>query len=1015
MQPHKNEDECMLHERMEKAKKIDTDEIYQVFGENELEKDHFCLEYVNSKFPDEHSLSNIENIIKELQLEEKNIDKEIEFDLKELCSSNTIGDFVNYLVEIENSLIPNIKLIDKHGKSSLNNIEYMLNNLQRLDEQQSNLIGAKKLLEEVYVYILVLEEMKKYVKIRDYSEVILLLVLEHYQQSKLTDSIDDVNLSKVIRFELSNAGLGEHKVFELIKKTIAEYEALKKTFKEQIMDDFMSLIDPCVLFLNIIGDEKNDELIKTNTVITPPQYLEAPEKYITQMRSCCYCVDLVGGFEFRNEIINKFSERLLEPYNKLFGTIHHNNMNRRNKVVINGDKASISNTFGLELLERRFSWYKRFMKEYEQQFGEIFLTTWEIMTVLTEKYFIYTRKHIMEVLGDNGNNIDYSFIIKYSLLCHQFECYVISKFVQVYDQNMLMCELEEYKSDGSFVNNSNIYNLKNHVIRNYYESNEVEIRKTIFNDRSNGGLFLFQSPFLASFENKDSEMEFSKSVYPNIRNLLTECFIPYLTSYFDAKKELLRKKMKELTANDNMMENSQIKKEIYMLSNNETIPLIWNSCMELFKLINTLFIEIKHLLSYDDVYFQFNSLIMQMCSFYLNIITQTCNIQINGITEKCVQLKNMSSGINSLENFVETVVSTVSNQTSKVVAAATTGIGEASIITGETGNSNNAPQSNKYIGNGSSMIMSNIFGSGGSIFKYDPKKIGATLGSIDYMEWMYDRLDKMVMKERNKMIIEQEGSNESCEFRNEINLNGNEDNMNDESHNYITNHNIMFNNNMWVIRRVILKSIIKDIMRSVAPIMADWYTKKMQKYNDTLLNNCKSGKTRNFSVVNAISDSNLTGISSLTDNLYDILLGTKNNNKENSYFQYIKYIADIYKYKVINQTMVQVLTDSLGHINNFFKGQKVDDAVVNILSQEINKLSLLFLELPSYYPNIYIPKAYVGTINKLTNKSLKYINLRDIYAFNGDNISTTSNTVFNEYKIIHGKTNCSGGQTGGNK
>ncbi|KAH8738980.1 hypothetical protein FG386_003305 [Cryptosporidium ryanae] len=987
MQPHGNKSECKSDVYGKEIRKTSVDQLSSEFG-----KEDFCFEeYLNNKFPDEHSLLNLEETIKQLQFEERTIDDEIRLDLEELGSSNAIADFENYLGEIENNLIPNMRLVDKLGRSSLNDIENIIDNVQSLDERNSNLIRTSKLLESVYVYALVLEEMKKYIKIREYSGIIFILVLERHLRKKLRDLLNNEDLSKVIKNELSNAGFDENKVFELIKKLIVEYEETKMSFKRQIVEDFMSLIDPCILLLNVFGEEKSDGLIKTNTVITPPQYIEAPDKYIKQMRSCCYCVDLVGGCEFRKEVINKFSERLLEPYDKLFDT-KYSNINRRNKMTINGDRVTSSNTFGLDLLERRFSWYKRFINEYEQQFGEIFLTNWQVIKVLTEKYFICTRRHIIEILGDNGNDIDCLFVVRCSFLCYQFECYVISKFVQIYDHNILMSELEEYRNDGLFVGNEDIYKLSNKTIRNYYDLNEVEIKKTLFSDWNGIDLLLPSSPTsLNPLGGRESELEFySKKVYPEIRGLLTECFIPYLASYFEEKRDSLRKKIKELTLNDDMMENSQIKREIYILNSSETIPLMWNSCMELFKLINTLFIEIKHLLSYDDVYFQFNSLIMQMGNFYLNIITQTCNMNINGITDKCANLRNISSGMNSsLENFVETVVNTFSNQTNKVVAAATTGIGEASTIIGGTVNLNGTSKSSKYISNGSSILISNIFGSGGLI-KYDPKKIGATLGSIDYMEWMYDRLDKMVMTERSNMMVKREGvdyKSDQTETETYLNLKKSVSNNNNS---YTTNHNIMFNNNLWIIRRAILDNIIRDIKRGTTPVITYWYTKKVQKRNDVSLNTVK---TRGFDALHTKLESSSTGVVSLTDNLYDMLIGVKNNKYKDSYFQYITYMMDIYKYKVISQTMIQVLTNNLSCIVHLFKGQEMDKTTIDVLLQEINKLSQFFLELPSYYPNIYIPKAYINTINKLTDKSLNYVNSR-----NFDTCNNTK-TVFNEYKL----------------
>lgn len=877
--------------------------IFASFGSklDKLENENFNLDdYINDEFPSEQSLSCSPEKVGEMTKILEEIDSHIENELRSLASSNLITRFESHLKLLESELIPKIKEKEIQDGFFKRDVEFILRNICELDEIHKNLTYSVNLLESLNISNIIRADIKRLMDSRAYSDLLPILILSYDLSTFLQNQQE---YSKAV-IEIKDQSK-QDKVYQEIQNNLLEMEKLFDLLKKQIIEDFLALIDPYILFLGGIDHQEN-----INSQITPPQNLEAPEEFRRQMRSCCYCVELIGN-DFRTEIVNMFTKKLLEPYCRLFSYNQTENFfGAQNKVIgQNKEKVMVSAT-GVEFIERRFGWYRRCLKDYEQQFGEIFLTKWELERILTEKFFSYTRKDLLQTLGDIGHLLDHQIIFEYSLKCHQFEEYIISRFAQLYEQKLLFAELEK----------ENLQNVLNSKIKNKLINDFCKKFKT--DTKSVSYLGIFKSSNSESHLNKLKkemlEFTFSSSdekfKYPKIKGLLTECFVPYLTSFLELEKESIVKKVtKELAPDDKMTENILIKRETDVLGHYETIPLIWTSTKTLSQLINTVFQQIEHLLDYDDIYIQFNALILHVIQIYIDQKMVSCNIQraLDKITNN-----NIYSSGSSFENIVEAVVTTVSTQTSKV-AASTGGI----------------------------LFTSTFHDHINSELKYNSQKLAATLGSIDYLEWINARLE---------YIIEGNRVNDISEF--------DEDNSDGSSRDLRPRgKNVMFSNYMWVSKRKIIGCVVRELSRPVTMNMSEWYTKKTQKLNETMMAKGIFSESELPILGHSFTGSTSSFVQVLGESLV------------RQYVQYSQYMPTIYRYSIISQLMMQSLKDNWKFVVSL-KGP-LHYGTLEVVANEQQKLSSLFLELPSYFPAIYVPKAYVENVKNIVNKSIAFLRI----------------------------------------
>lgn len=115
--------------------------------------------------------------------------------------------------------------------------------------------------------------------------------------------------------------------------------------------------------------------------------LETEESTSSSDLNQLYLVINVLGVSFRKDLLERFAQLQLIPYEKLF------------KV---GSKYA-----GLDFLDRRYAWFKRLLKAAEDKVLAVFPSSWKLPYYLFVEFSRRTTKHVTDVLENAENeNID---------------------------------------------------------------------------------------------------------------------------------------------------------------------------------------------------------------------------------------------------------------------------------------------------------------------------------------------------------------------------------------------------------------------------------------------------------------------------------------------------------------------------------------------------------------------------------------------------------------------------------
>ncbi|KAL7067213.1 hypothetical protein ACR3K2_23140 [Cryptosporidium serpentis] len=599
-------------------------ELFKLYGdsEDELQRPEFdTIEYVNKLFPNEQSLTQLDDVLSTLTKRLNNLELEIFQDINELASEDIPGIYNTVMSTLEEKFFPSLLQMDEMSKNALNSINDISDKIHTLDIAQKNLTNTIVLMKRYSMLTTAQKELEISLNNRSYESMAPLLSVVLRLKSYFNDLISiEENFEKNLIMAEAETNLNIPNTFSVgqVKGSIGEIDTMTSALKQQIIDDFVALIDPYILFSQCLAE---DQLNKSKA--SPPHLLNAPESFRKQMRFCCFCTDILGT-KFREDVIDTFTTKLLVPYRKLFSRANTDNLIVNTTLSTKGNMNNNQSTTGLEYLERRFGWYRKCIKEYDQQFGDIFLIQWNVPKILTEKFFLYTKSDLLQILGDVGLSIPHPSLIQYSQKCHQFESQVLSRFAQSLQQQQLIHELEATRKTLS-------------------ENLDIFEPETKFKEEY----------FITDYKENNTEDQ-SQSL-PDVRGLLTSCFIVYILLYFDSKKQdFISSIIPNLIENSEILQTPATKQYMTLQNSIDMVPFIWSSSTILFQQINSILLSIEHMLIFDEICQYFVAFIIDIVTKYISDISK---IKEDRSENPVIKTRAANT---SLESIVEAVVTTVS-------------------------------------------------------------------------------------------------------------------------------------------------------------------------------------------------------------------------------------------------------------------------------------------------------------------------------------------------------------------
>lgn len=127
----------------------------------------------------------------------------------------------------------------------------------------------------------------------------------------------------------------------------------------------------------------------------------------SELRSACRIMDTLGQ-EYHDKLLNWFCNHQLREIKTIF---------------VSTDEAG-----SLDNLQRRFLFFKRVLKNYEELFAPLFPENWKVEEELSNRFCEHTRDGIKQILSQNGKTTDVDMLLNSLQQALDFEKFLNNKF-----------------------------------------------------------------------------------------------------------------------------------------------------------------------------------------------------------------------------------------------------------------------------------------------------------------------------------------------------------------------------------------------------------------------------------------------------------------------------------------------------------------------------------------------------------------------------------------------------------
>lgn len=353
--------------------------------------DFNTVDYINSLFPTEQSLSNIDDVVSKMELKIRSIDDEISTVVRGQTMSSQDGRVA--LEEAQKAikqLFIQIKDIKTKAEKSEEMVREITRDIKQLDCAKRNLTMAITTLNHLHMLVGGVDNLKILTEKRQYGEILLPLqaimeVMTHFQ-----------NYSDIPQ----------------IKSLSDQVNRIHIELAEQITRDFKDAFSASKNFI--------------------------PNK---QLADACSVVSILDP-KVKRELLKWFINQQLQEYNHLF--------------------QETEDTAWLDKIDKRYTWIKRHLLEFEEKLGSMFPISWEVSERITVQFCYDTREELSKIMAKRRNEIDVNLLLHAIKKTSNFESLLARRFTGITledDKNLVKKDEKEKKPEEK--QNSEIDILKN--------------------------------------------------------------------------------------------------------------------------------------------------------------------------------------------------------------------------------------------------------------------------------------------------------------------------------------------------------------------------------------------------------------------------------------------------------------------------------------------------------------------------------------------------------------------------
>lgn len=344
-----------------------------------------AVDYVNSLFPNEQSLANVDIVLRRLQTKVRSTDAAIVDAVRDQTTAGRKG--LTDLGEAKNaiaSLASQISSIGTKAAASETMVADLTRDIKSLDSAKNALKEASDTLASMKALTLNLQALEEATNDKDYATAGEVLV----------------NV---------NAGLEHFGAFPdnpRIKELSEKASSCKRRLRLALLADYKILTqDP-------VPARQLPELLAGSTVVDQ--------------------LDTDGTV--REEVIQWFcSEVMLPDYEANFA------------LGVGGEEGAGR----LESTDRRYAWLKRNLKHYSETFSGAFPETWNVPEAFSIAFCQKTREHLIAELDEGGSSVDVAVLLRVITLTKEFEKELNRRFAVREDGTAIGADSDEDDVVGS--------------------------------------------------------------------------------------------------------------------------------------------------------------------------------------------------------------------------------------------------------------------------------------------------------------------------------------------------------------------------------------------------------------------------------------------------------------------------------------------------------------------------------------------------------------------------------------
>merc|ERR1712142_1459160 len=337
--------------------------------------DFDAIDYINSLFPTEQSLANIDEVIGSVESEISGLDSEIRLVIR--GDSSDGGDrpglgaedgrraLLDAQIAIGHlfSRIKDIK--DKSGKSE-EMVREITRDIKQLDHAKRNLTASIATLNHLHMLVGDVSTLQALARKRQYGEIANLLqgvinVMDHFN-----------NYMEIPQ----------------VRQLADQVKSIQDNLGQQILGDFKEAF-------NVPSGSAGGS--KMTAVVPPTQ----------QLSQACLVLDVIDP-KCKRELLKRFVGLQLSEYDLLF--------------------ASNQDVAWLDKIDRRFAWLKRFLVEFEEKFAKLFPNSWDLSERISVEFCRKTKDELSSLMKRREEEIDVKLLLFAIQRTFAFETFLSKRF-----------------------------------------------------------------------------------------------------------------------------------------------------------------------------------------------------------------------------------------------------------------------------------------------------------------------------------------------------------------------------------------------------------------------------------------------------------------------------------------------------------------------------------------------------------------------------------------------------------